>query len=556
MIEHAEVSAERAGQGSGTQSGTRSTTLSSEAQQVTRAAMMISVGNIASRGLGLVREMVKSYLFGAGGAVSAFDVASQVPTMLYDQLVGGMLSSSLVPVFSDYADEEDKDELWMLFSHVLTFAALLLSGLVILIEVAAPEIARLLGQALPPKYLAMATEMIRLTAPAVFFLNIAGLISATLFAMQRFTLPAFSAAVYNLTLIVVMGLLGRGELGPRAMAVGVFVATAIQTAFQIPGLHGIKLRWRSPFPLHPALIQIGRLYTPIGLGLLVDTFAVGLSFNIASRTGPSGIARMKYAATLIQFPLGLVVTAVSVAILPTLSRYATEADEDAFRAALAQGLRLVLILVLPAAVGLLIMAEPLVALILQRGEFQPIDTAATAMALRFSVLGLIFAALDQPLIYAFYARKDTWTPTLVGVGTVCFYIVLAMLPLWIGEPKLWALILANSLKLTAHALLMLYLFTRRIGSLAPYRVGHTVLIASGAAAAMALPTYSLSTGLQPLVPPGSLGVLIRVATAGGLGAVFYIALLRLMDVKEILLIQQALRFRKSPKTSPTDMIQV
>jgi putative peptidoglycan lipid II flippase len=559
MIEQANTSVERSERPSGTRSGTKSgndTQLSNEARQVTRAAILISVGNIASRGLGLVREMVKSYLFGAGGAVSAFDVASQVPTMLYDQLVGGMLSSSLVPVFSDYADVDDKEELWTLFSHVLTFAALVLSGIVLLIEAAAPWIARMLGQALPPAYLTMATEMVRLTAPAVFFLNIAGLISATLFAMRRFALPAFNAAVYNLTLIVVMVMLGRGELGARAMAVGVFVATAVQTAFQIPGLYGIKLRWRSPFPLHPALVQIGRLYLPIGLGLLVDQFAVGLSFNIASRTGPSGIARMKYAATLIQFPLGLVVTAVSVAILPTLSRYATEADEEAFRATLAQGLRLVLILVLPAAVGLLMMAEPLVALILQRGQFQPIDTQATSVALRFSVLGLIFAALDQPLIYAFYARKDTWTPTLVGVGTVCFYIVLAVLPPLLGEPTLWALVLANSLKLTSHALLMLYLFTRRIGGLKPYRLGHTVLIASGAAVAMALPIYSLSTGLEPLVPSGSLGILIRVGVAGGLGGIFYLGLLSLMDVKEIKLMQEALRIRKAPKTSPTEIIQV
>ncbi len=555
MIEQAEASAELSGKPSGTASPTQSNGLSNEARQVTRAAILISVGNIASRGLGLVREMVKSYLFGAGGAVSAFDVASQVPTMLYDQLVGGLLSSSLVPVFSDYADGEDKEELWTLFSQVLAFAILLLSGLVILIEVAAPWIARMLGEGLPPAYLAMAAEMVRLTAPAVFFLNIAGLISATLFAMQRFALPAFNAAVYNLTLIVVMVLLSR-DLGARAMAVGVFVATAVQTAFQIPGLYGIKLRWRSPFPLHPALIQIGRLYLPIGLGLLVDQFAVGLSFNIASRTGPNGIARMKYAATLIQFPLGLVVTAVSVAILPTLSRYATEADEEAFRTTLAQGLRLVLILVLPAAVALLIMAEPMVALILQRGKFQPIDAQVTAMALRFSVLGLIFAALDQPLIYAFYARKNTWTPTLVGIGTVVFYIILAVLPPLLGEPKLWALVLANSLKLTAHALLMLTLFVRRIGGLQPYRLGHTVLIASGAAVAMALPIYSLCTGLQPLVPSGSLGLLIRVVVAGGLGGIFYLGLLSLMDVKEIKLMQEALRFRKAPKTSPTEILQV
>jgi hypothetical protein len=103
---------------------------------------------------------------------------------------------------------------------------------------------------------------------------------------------------------------------------------------------------------------------------------------------------------------------------------------------------------------------------------------------------------------------------------------------------------------------MLVLFVRRIGGLRPYRLGHTALIASGAAVAMALPTYSLSNGLQPLVPSGSLGLLIRVVAAGGLGAVFYLALLHLMDVEEIELMQQALRFRKSAEASPTEIVQV
>jgi putative peptidoglycan lipid II flippase len=290
---------------------------------------------------------------------------------------------------------------------------------------------------------------------------------------------------------------------------------------------------------------MGKLYLPIGLGLLVDQFAVALSFNIASRTGESGIAWMKYAATLIQFPLGLVVTAVSVAILPTLSRYATRADEDAFRATLAQGLRLVLVLVIPAAVGLLVTAEPLVALILQRGEFLPEDTVATAQALRFSVLGLVFAALDQPLIFAFYARKDTWTPALVGVGTVLLYILLALLPLWLGRPRLWALILANSLKLAAHALLMLYLFTRKVGRLHPHQVGRTTLLALGASVVMVVPSVGVLMLLRDWVPTGALGYLVRIVAAGGAGGLIYLVTLRLMGVQEVALLRQLFRRRRS-----------
>lgn len=528
------------------------TNFSGEARQVTLAAAVISIGNLASRLLGLVREMVKSYFFGAGGAVSAFDVASQVPTMFYDQLIGGMLSSALVPVFSDYAHEKDREELWKLLNGLLSLMAILLGGFVLFVEATAPWIAQLLGKGLDPQYLELATQMLRITAPAVFFFNIAGILSGALYALRSFTLPAFVAAIYNATLVICVVLLGGGSLDTRALAIGMLLASMVQVAFQLPGLDKgkfLKLLW--PFPLHPALVKIAQLYLPIGLGLLVDQFAVGLSFRIASLTGASGIAWMKYAATLIQFPLGLVVTAVSIAILPTLSRYATSADETAFRSTLAQGLRLVLILVLPAAMGLLILAEPLVAVILQRGEFLPSDTLATAQVLRLSILGLIFAALDQPLIFAFYARKNTWTPALVGVVTVVIYIAMAVLPMQLHAPRLNELIIANSLKLTFHALLMLYLFTRKIGELKTYGLGRTTLRALVASTVMAVPIALLLFVLKDSVPAGTVGYLIRLSISGGCGALVYLLMLRWLGVEEIEFLLAVIRKKSAAKISET-----
>lgn len=520
------------------------TQLAGEAKRVTRAAALISVGNFASRALGLVREMVKSYFFGAGGAVSAFDVASQVPVMFYDQLVGGMLSSALVPVFSDYAHLSDQEELWSLLNFLLSFLALFLGGFLLLVEIGAPWIAKALGVGLESEHLAQAITMIRITAPAILFLNVSGILSGALYALQRFPRPAFTPAISNATRVLVVILLGQSWIDVHSLALGLLFASIAQVAFQWADLQELPLRWRSPFPLHPALITIGKLYLPIGLGLLVDQLAVALSFNLASRTGPSGIAWMKYAATLIQLPLGLVVTAVSVAILPTLSRYATNADDEAFRATLARGLRLVLVLVLPAAVGLLVLAEPVVALLFQRGEFMPADTLATAQALRFSVLGLVFAALDQPLIFAFYARKDTWTPALVGVATVMLYVGMALLPTLFAPPQLWLLILANSLKLTTHALLMLYLFRRKIGRLGPYNVGHTGLLALAGAVVMALPTAGILMWAESIVYPGAMGYAIRVLLASSAGGLVYLLFLRWMDVEEIQLLRDLLR-RKS-----------
>ncbi|MBN1259866.1 MAG: murein biosynthesis integral membrane protein MurJ [Anaerolineae bacterium] len=521
----------------------RQTVIAGETRQVTRAAALISVGNVTSRVLGLVREMAKSYFFGAGGAVSAYDVAAQVPTMIYDLLAGQMLSSAIVPVFSDYASPEKRNDLWLMLNLMLTLLSLFLGGLIVLIEVAAPAVARLLSGGLPPEYLELATQMIRVTTPAILFLNVAGLFSGALYALQRFERPAFLGTISNATLLLVVVVLALNGTGPISLAFGLLTASIVQVIFQWSALRDAHIRFVSPFTRHPALRTISRLYLPIGLGLIVDQAAVALSFNLASRTGPSGIAWMKLAATIIQLPLGMVVTAISIAVLPTLSQYATNAEEEPFSATLAQGVRMVMALVLPAAVLLLILAEPMVALLFQRGSFMPTDTPATAMALRFNLLGLIFAALDQPLIFAFYARKDTWTPALVGIGTVVFYTLLALGLTLFPPINLNLLILANSFKLTAHALAMLWLYNRKIGALGPYHVINTSLRALAAAVIMALPVAGIVWGLQQSGLKGTPAVLTQVVVAGGVGAVIYVLLLRMLKVKEITLLVQALLSR-------------
>ena len=515
---------------------TRETSLQQDVE-VAQAVGIIALGNIASRVLGLVREMVKSGLFGAGPHVDALNVAFRVPNVLYDLLVGGMISSALVPVLSDYAVPERRAELWRLLSILLGIVSLIVCVFVLAGEFLAPQLIWLSAAGLSLSDQALATDLLRLMLPGVFFLNVASVLTGALYALKRFALPAFTAVVFNAAIVIVALALGR-RWGVYSMALGLLVGSAFQVALQLPGLRDARLHFALDLR-HPALRRIGRLYLPILAGLAVDSLlAVLLSYNLASHIGSSRISWMEYAATIIQVPLGLVVTAVSIAILPTLSRQASAEEIGPFQATLAKGLRLVLALIIPATAGLWVLAAPIVALIFEHGDFTPADTLATAGALRYALLGLLFAAVDQPLIFAFYARKNTLTPALVGVGTTLLYAVTALALQGVGILNLPLLVLVNSLKLTAHALAMLVLTRRRLGGLGGHSLWSLTLKVVLASLVMAGVAWGVTRALSP-PPPGLLGELLVVGGAGGAGVAIYALLALALRVEEIRLIRAA-----------------
>lgn len=504
-----------------------------------RAASLIAAGNVISRILGLARETVIANLFGASELVSAFGVARIIPTMLYDLLIGGMISSALVPVFSEEA-ERDRAALWRLASLLLSLAVVGLGAVVLLIELAAPQVAVLLAGGFEEELLATTTRLIRITTPAVFFLSLSGIITGLLHALKRFALPAFTAAIFNAA-IVGVALVGVQIFGwgIDSLAMGLVAGAFLQVVLQLPGLRDARLRF--VFDLHhPALRRIIKLYLPIILGLVISEIAIALDRNFASRTGEQSIAWMGFATTIIQFPLGLVSAAISLAILPTLSRLAT-GSLDEFMEMLTTGLRLVLVLIIPATVALFIMAEPVIALLFEHGEFSPHSTQQTALALRLYLLSLIFAAIDQPLVFAFYARQNTLTPALVGLLGVGFYLVAALLPSLFRPMRMTDLVLANSIQLTGHALVMLWL-TNRLAPLRGRGLGIIVIKAGAAAAGMGfglvwlLPWLRSWWGTERLLHELAL---VGILTAAGGG--IYLLLLLILRVEELRLLLSLLR---------------
>jgi putative peptidoglycan lipid II flippase len=496
------------------------------------AAAIIGIGNVASRILGLVRETVIAYLFGATGYVSVFRVAATLIQTLYDFLVGGMVSAALVPVFSDFAARENRQELWRVASVVINVLAVALALAVLVLEIFAPQLVWILGSGYDPALQDAAVQMVRLILPAVFFLGLSGVITGLLYSLKRFTYPAFTTAAYNLG-IVVVALALSPVFGITSLIVGILIGAALQVILQLPGLRDMHYRFAIDFR-HPALRRILRLYVPVVAGLSISVVGVAIDRNLASHTGAQSLAWMQDATVLVQFPLGLVATAISFAILPELSRQSavaglqssgvTTALSSNFQPTLAFGIKLVLLLILPAATGLFVLAHPIVGLLFEHGAFTPNDTLMTATALRFYLIGLPFAAIDQPLVFAFYSRKNTLAPNLVAFAGVAIYLVVALA--LIQSYGMIGLVVANSAQLTGHALIMLWLTQTRLGGLG--RQGVAALLAKSLLASAIMGAVAMVV-LSALGHAARVGQVIVPALAAG---AVYVALLRLLRVRE------------------------
>jgi putative peptidoglycan lipid II flippase len=519
-----------------------------EGRGLAKAATLISLGNIVSRVVGLLRDVTIAHFFGATSAVSAFRTAEFLPRQFYDLLVGGMISSALVPVLSELA-KKDKKLLWRVASLLLSLAVVVLGAGVLLAELGAPWIAALLGG--NDLDLALVTRLLRITMPAMLFLSLSGILTGLLHALRRFTFPAFTAATFNAS-IVLATLIGVAFFnnGIETVALGLVIGAIAQILIQLPGLKDARLGFQ--FDLrHPVLSRIGRLYQPVIVGLLVTLFQTSLDRRLANSTGESSLAWMQNATALIQFPMGLVVVAISLATLPTLSRYAAEAIETGaaseagrrFMATLTSSLKTVLILIIPATVALWILGQPIIALLFEHGDFTPLDTAQTYLALRFYLLGLIFAAVDQPLIFAYYARQNTFTPAMVGIISVGVYLASVYLPQLVRPLQMTDLVLADSIKHLGHMVIMLWLINR-LSSLRGGGLGVVALKSGLAAGLMGLLLWGILAWLSPRLPPVNLlNELLLVGLPALAGGSLYVILIWFMKIEEVSILADLLTQR-------------
>jgi putative peptidoglycan lipid II flippase len=433
-------------------------------------------------------------------------------------------------VLSEYA-RQGRPALVQAGSALLSVFVVLLAGVVLLLEVTAPHLAFLLAGGLAgfdPELLALTTQLIRWLAPAVWVLSVAGVWVALLYALQRFALLSLATAVFNLGMVLAAPLLAP-LLGIFSLAVGLLLGSLAQlllVAFDLRRA-GLALRLTLRFD-HPALRRILRLYLPIAAGLAVSLLQVGLDRRLASATGAQSIAWMANATTLQQLPLGLVSVAISLAALPRLSQFFAAGDEHGYRQTLASGLRMVWMWVLPAGVLLWLLGTPVTRLLFERGAFTPLDTAQVAQALNLYLLGMLCAAVDYPLNFAFYARFNTWLPAAVGVLSVILYTVVALaLVQRLGFLLLW----------------------RFVGPLRGKTLQGFAQVGL-AGGAMAATVSLIAQPLRSWLPPGWAGDLALVSLASTVGLSVYGWLLWTMKLAEAQQIGLFLQTRLRRRTAP------
>ena len=534
-------------------------TAQSTSSSIARASAIVGLGNIASRVLGLAREIVLAALFGVSAPLEAFNNATLVSRSIFDLLIAGHVSSAIVPVMSEIDEKEGRDALYRVLAAMAGLIVLIVTAVIVLLIASSGVISVLLnGSGTTIAFNAytkfttvsgwatgqlggadwqtveLTARLIQLTSPALLLMSLFALYSGALYALRIFVYPALAAVAFNATMVAATLIFARGGQ-IYGVALAWMLAAAAQLALQLYGLRSGKLaisfRFRDRL-VAPALRRIGKLYVPVIGALVVDLATTRLlTYALAARAAiDHGNNYLQYATTLIQFPQGLVATAISAAVLPTLSRAASSEDRRAYDDTLGLGLRLTTVLILPAAAAMAVLAVPIIQLIFENGQFGPDATAITAVALRYYLIGLPFAAWDLLLIYAFYARQDTATPAAVGVVSLIVYTIAALL--LFPAFDLYALMLADAVKHITHAALSAVLLIRRRGRLEDQRLLGTLAKTLIATAGMALAAY-VALQIRGVDGGGStLQELITVVFTLGVSGMVYAALAYILRIEE------------------------
>lgn len=416
------------------------------------SALLMMIGTLISRFLGLLRESVMAFLFGASPAYDAFLIAFLVPNLLRQLLAEGALSSSFIPVFNEYLAKEGRKGAWKLLNLLLNVVLILFGVIIPLGYLILPYVVRILAPGFSTDTFKLCVSLSQITLPFIFFISLAAITMGALNSFGNFFVPGVASSFFNIS-IIIFALLFYKSLGIYAVAIGTTIGGGLQWIFQFFWLRRLGWRYEPILDIHhEGIKRIGLMMLPLTFSLAINQVQNLVDKIVASLLSPGGISVINYAFRLYQLPLGVFAVSFSTVALPLLSKDVLKDGSEDFEETLSSALRLALFIVLPASIFLIIFSPALVNLLFYRGAFSDWAFKNTYLTLMFYSLGLSFSAMSHITLRAFYALKDTKTPALMGVWVVALNAVLNIVfGKLLGPP---GLALATSLASLANFLLL------------------------------------------------------------------------------------------------------
>jgi putative peptidoglycan lipid II flippase len=442
-------------------------------QQIARAAGTVMFAYILSSIINLARGIVILRAFGTGMENEAFWAANRVSETLFSLVAGGALASAFVPTFTAFLAKKQSDKAWKLASSIINLVLVMISILAILAAIFAPTIVRYLlapGYVDDPEKFNLTVQLLRIILPSTVIFSISGLVMGILNAHQSFLFPALAPSMYSLGMIFGVVFLSP-QMGIFGLAWGVVLGSLLHLLIQLPKLLRLGGKYSAIFGMdNPAVRQVGILMLPRLAGVAVVQINFWVNTNLASRYSEGSVTGLTYGFTLMLMPLMLIAQAIATASLPTFSAQAALGKLDEMRNSLSAAIRTVLLLSLPAAVGMILLRFPLIRLMYENGTtFTSQSTELVAWALLWYTIGLVGHSLVEIISRAFYAMQDTKTPVLVGVAVMSLNIILSLIlgPLFLkmGWLAIGGLALANSIATGLESIILLIIMRKRLKGL-------------------------------------------------------------------------------------------
>ena len=460
-------------------------------EKLSKAAGTVSGMTLVSRVFGFFRDMVIAMAFGSSPSADAFFVAFRIPNMQRRILAEGAMTAAFIPVFTETLTKKGEPVAWKLAANLFNILILVLSSASLLILIFSPAVITVFAPGFidEPGKFELTVKLTRCMAPYLFFIGLAAFCMGVLNTLKVFALPAAAPISQNISMILsilfISPLMDEPIMG---LAIGVVVGGALQLFIQLPAV----LKKGMPFEKtlnfkQKEVFKIARLMGPVILGIAVYELNIMIDTLIASLLPGGSISYLYYGNRLVQLPLGIFAVALGVALLPTLSGQAAKGNLKELVQTLGFSIRLILFITIPATVGLIILREPIINTLWERGEFLASTTDGTAIALLYYSIGLCAYSGIKIIAPAFYSLQDTKTPAKIGIYSMILNTVLNLLLM--GPLQHGGLALATSIAALFNVALLIYYLRKRLGLMGGRKILRSTLKMALAALAMGIITY-------------------------------------------------------------------